>query len=1474
VTVSANDPGPGSSRAVVGRAAWARDGYAHITVNQSIGAAGVDALERELEAAHGVTWAAYNGILRRVVVRFDPAATTLAKLTTAVQRFEQDIDRGQTRATGRALIPDIAQSTANTVALGADLLSIGAAMAGKALRLPRLPAELAALTAAVEHLPGLRARLGAARTDLGVALASSAIGAASQTILGSATNAGLRVLLLSESRAHRDAMARRANELYPDAEAVRADAPPPEFRPSPLPDGPIEHYARRLSTVTLLAAGAMLWLPRGRRRSARALAVGSPRAARIGREAYASQLGRVLARRGVVVRDDSALRRLDRVDTVIIDAQVLTTGRSVVTHVVPVRGSVDGVRDRVAWLTANAPLAGGRSRRPVTRGGWAMTPPSSLDTSLSADLVAMAQESGSGRGDVFALTRRGVLIALVRVEAELDPRCAAMIAAARKVGRVLVAGAAPDVLRRLRPDGTVPGGSRLAGSVRALQQEHCGVALVAARNDVALAGADCGIGIVSAGANRPPWGGHVLCGPGLENAWLVLESATLARQVSRRSARIALLGTVAGAILGLADGRPPAGRRALAATAMSALANLAGGIWSASELGRRPVPVPEELVPWHALPIDEVFRLLDGSPSGLSDEQASQRRSQSNDQQNGERGLLATAMTELDTPLTVPLAAGAGISAAAGSMTDAALVLSVIVANALLSGAQEVTAKRMLRRLLTDSALRVRLYRAGESRLTSAEDLVPGDVVSFETGDAVPADCRIITAVGLEMDESSLTGESTPVAKSEAPTLAVTIVDRTSMLYAGTTVAAGNATAVVVATGRSTQAGRSEHMIVEDVPTGGVQARLRTIATASIPVSAAAAAGLFLGGIARGRVAESVNSAVALAVAAIPEGLPFVATAAELSASKRLARRNILVRNHRAMEALGRVDTVCFDKTGTLTEGRIELVVVSDGRSHEPVQAAGRELRRVVAAALRASPVPDGGEILPHPTDRAVVTGAEDVGVTAAEGLSRWRMVRELPFEPGRGFHAVLGEVPTGQLISVKGAPEIVLPRCGSWRLDGRTRVLAETDRSEIEAEVDRLARQGLRVLAVAERRASRRRDLGEERVDRLELRGLLALADVARPTAAEAVQRLRSAGVNVIMLTGDHPSTAEAIGAELDLLDGGTVVTGTDLADAESDEAILDALVSKAAVFARVSPAHKVAVVRSLQRAGHVVAVTGDGANDAPAIRLADVGIALGDRGTTAARQAADMIVVDGRIETIADGVIEGRAMWASVRDAVALLLGGNLGEILFAVVSSAMSPRPPLKMRQILFVNLMTDLLPALTVASRSPRGVTPDELVREGPESSLGADLTLEVARRAAATALATTGGWLMARATGTRSRASSVAVASLVGSQLAQTAVASRGDPAVLGAVGLSLGALAFTVQTPVVSHFFGCRPLGPVGWGIVLGSTAGGAAIGAIPIRHVQGLVRVAERARAAGLRLWRSDAAKPEKGECCDHRDD
>ena len=399
-------------------------------------------------------------------------------------------------------------------------------------------------------------------------------------------------------------------------------------------------------------------------------------------------------------------------------------------------------------------------------------------------------------------------------------------------------------------------------------------------------------------------------------------------------------------------------------------------------------------------------------------------------------------------------------------------------------------------------------------------------------------------------------------------------------------------------------------------PTGGVQARLQKLTSASLPLSLGGAAALFGSNLLRGRsLRESVAPGVSLAVAAVPEGLPSVATVAQLSAANRLSRRGVLVRNPAALESLGRLRTLCFDKTGTLTEGRLRLRLVSDGSRRVDRRPVGRVAGGAGRGAA-ASPRPVEGRRLPHPTDQAVVTGGREAEVTDTEGRPRWIRVEELPFEPSRGFHAVLGRDGDAHLLSVKGAPEVVLARCTTRLVDGATAPLQASARDQLARTATKLARGGHRVLAVAEGPAPAADGLeSEEDFADLRFVGFVALSDRARPAAARAVETLRRAGVRVVMVTGDHPSTAEAVASELDLIDGGQVMTGAEL-DERSDEE-LTAQLPDVAVFARVDPAHKARIVRLLRDAGEVVAVTGDGANDAPAIRTADVGLALGSHAT-----------------------------------------------------------------------------------------------------------------------------------------------------------------------------------------------------------------------------------------------------------------
>jgi magnesium-transporting ATPase (P-type) len=427
-----------------------------------------------------------------------------------------------------------------------------------------------------------------------------------------------------------------------------------------------------------------------------------------------------------------------------------------------------------------------------------------------------------------------------------------------------------------------------------------------------------------------------------------------------------------------------------------------------------------------------------------------------------------------------------------------------------------------------------------------------------------------------------------------------------------------------------------------------------------------------------------------------------------------------------------------------------------------------------------------------------------------------------LPFEPSRSYHATLARTTNGPLLSVKGAPEAILPRCRRWR--GRS--IGHRDRKRLDAQLALLAKDGYRVLAVAENPvdASYRLngDLGE-----LTFAGFVAFGDPVRVTAGASVRDLRAAGVHIVMITGDHPATAAAIAAELDVLNGGTIVTGTDLD--RLDGSALAAALANASVIARCTPAHKVRVVRAFQAMGRVVAMTGDGANDAAAIRLADVGIALGRRGTPAARAAADLVVSDDRLETILSAVVEGRAMWRSVRQAIGILVGGNIGEIGFTLFGAMLTGTSPLTARQLLLVNLLTDLAPAVAIALRAPPPEAAGALLAEGPDMSLGSALTEEVAVRAVATGGAATAAWLAARMTGRPARARTVGLAAVVGAELGQTLLVGGRSPTVALASLASAGVLIAVVQTPGVSQFFGCTPLGPVGWSIAAGSAITGTA---------------------------------------------
>ena len=1411
------------------RRIWAGHGKAHIEV-RGVHRPGREKLagdvERALRAAKGVHWAQVNAVTGRVIVAFDPDGPSVEDLVDVVEAVEETHDVDDERFPhGRPEHPgDVEPLRRQAVSAGADVVALVGSVFGQVLRAAPLPVELASLVSLAENEPRVRGFLeqhvGLALTDLGLGVTSAFVQGLTQGPLSSVADLAHRANQLGELRMNRRAWERREAELCeaPLSEPARAMEVPP--REGALRSGPVESYADAAAALSVIGAVAALAVTGSPRVAGAVVTASVPKAARQGREAFAAHLGRELADRDVVVLDRVALRRLDRIDVVVLDADVLVSGRMVV-------GSVRAIGEHDAG-TLRAKALGlvdpADPERPARRGAWSVGPLDAGVAELPFGLLARTKGGARGGGRALGISRSGRLAGVVTLEAEIDPLAEPLAALVRRLGlRLVVAGKRSGLGARLRADEVVPGGTALARSVRSLQAEGLGVLLVSGgAAHAALRAADVGIGVDGHGP-QPPWGASLLTRPSLAHAHLVVESIEAARRVSLWSAGLSAAGFAAGTVWSVLGPRSSASRRAAVPVNLASLAAQATGTMAAAGVGRRPASTPAADVAWHAMDADAVLRVLGSSRRGLSSAEAARRHAALPVEGPPRAGLGRAVVAELANPLTPVMLVGAGMAAAVGSLADAGLVGGVTAVNAVMGGVQRVRADVAVGRLLHAAATRVDVRRGDRVVPRERVDLVPGDLLELKAGDVVPADCRLLEAVSCEVDESALTGESLPVTKQTRPVEGTNLADRTCMLYEGSVVVTGTALAVVVAVRDQTEVGRS----LADAPApppSGVEARLRSLVKVSVPASVASGVGAAALGVARGRSARAaVTSGVGLMVAAVPEGLPLLATVAQLAAARRLARRGVLVRNPKTIEALGRVDVLCFDKTGTLTAGRIVLQSVSDGVRVQRVADLSPRAEHVLAAALRASPIPDGDADLPHATDRAVLEGGASAGVGPQDGLGGWTLLGELAFEPSRGYHAVVGDSPLGPRVSVKGAPEVVLPRCTTWRgPDGPVR-LDRRAQARLDAHVERLAGQGARVLAVAERPATPNADLGDERIAGMELLGFLGLADGVRPTAAAAVQSLRAAGVSVVMITGDHPSTAAAIAEELDILNGAAVVTGAQLDS--WDEQALDAAVATATVFARVTPAHKVRIVRAYQRIGRTVAMTGDGANDAPAIRLAHTGSALGGHGSPAAREAADLVVLDDRIETITDAIVEGRAMWASVRDALAILVGGNLGEVGFVLASTAIAGASPLGARQLLLVNLLTDMVPAMTIALRPPPRRTPEELLREGPDASLGGALVRQVGLRAATTAAGATGGWLMARATGSSRRASTAALVALVATQLGQTAVVGEASPLVLASTAASAGVLVAIVQTPLVSHFFGCTPMGPVGWGIALGNAA-------------------------------------------------
>ena len=741
---------------------------------------------------------------------------------------------------------------------------------------------------------------------------------------------------------------------------------------------------------------------------------------------------------------------------------------------------------------------------------------------------------------------------------------------------------------------------------------------------------------------------------------------------------------------------------------------------------------------FYAVDGSEALSRLGSRSEGLTSEEVAARLGRYGPnliQRKAGDGPLVLLARQINGPLVWVLIAAAAVAIVLGKITDGLVVLAVVVLNSLIGFVQELRAGRAIEALRSMVPEQATVRRAGRTEIALAEALVPGDIVVLASGDKVPADVRLLAVKNLRVDEAALTGESVPVEKGIASVAEDTgIGDRTCMAFGGTLVRYGAGEAVVVATGRETELGRISDMLGQTIPHQTPLTRALVTVGAVISVAVVLVAAVLLGvGTWRlvrhglplpAALADTVMFAIALAVGAIPEGLPAILTIALAIGVQRMAARRAVVRRLPAAETLGSTTVICTDKTGTLTRNEMTVVEVWTplgscrvrGVGYEPsggfvrgatdleeVPADVRQLLRDAALCSDAVLRHDGKswQIVGDPTEGAIVVAAEKAGVRVDEERVRFPRRSVLPFDSEHQFMATLHAVPDrpARLI-VKGAPEVILRRSEHAGIEGAPLV-------------EHLASQGMRVLGIA----TKTRDRSDEELsmrdteEGLRFEGLIGMIDPPRPEAIAAIDGCRAAGIGVKMITGDHPVTARAIGCELGLLREERALSGSELS--HMDEESLRTAALSTNVFARVAPEHKLRLVRALQAHGHVVAMTGDGVNDAPALKQADIGVAMGITGTAVAKEAADVVLTDDNFATIATAVEEGRRVYDNLIKSLAFVLPTNLGLALVLIVAVGWFPFDPatgeillpMQPTQLLWINLVTTVALALPLAFEAP-------------------------------------------------------------------------------------------------------------------------------------------------------------------------
>lgn len=879
--------------------------------------------------------------------------------------------------------------------------------------------------------------------------------------------------------------------------------------------------------------------------------------------------------------------------------------------------------------------------------------------------------------------------------------------------------------------------------------------------------------------------------------------------------------------------------------------------------------MPEHQEPIHAVPAREVLERLGSRAAGLDDDKIRDRRERfgpNSLRQAHRRSSWRILFDQFRSIVIIVLLVAAVAAFATARLAEAIALIAVILVNTLIGFVSEWKATRSMEALRVLGRRTARVRRQGAERVVAAEDLVPGDIVLLAAEDLVPADMRLLEARGLRVNEAALTGESVPADKHVSTLDADTVLaERANTVFKGTTVTEGEAEGVVVATGMQTELGRiaalTEGAEAELTPLEKRLDRLgRRMAWIVIGVAAlVAGAGLVAGQ----PVLLMIETAVALGVAAIPEGLPIVATLALARGMRLMARRNGLVNRLAAVETLGATRIILTDKTGTLTENsmsvRRAITPTGDHELHTGETGNGgpagthssaddpllHRLLEIVVLCNDAVRDDTDDRFRGDPTEVALLEAGSAFGIERTALLDERPEIRDEPFDPEVMMMATFHRRNATLQVAVKGAPSAVLGACTAVATDDGQREMTDRERQAWAQRVEQLATEGLRVLAVADRTD---RQEGLPPYEGLRLIGLVGLLDPPRSDVAAAIRECRRAGMRTVMVTGDQAATAAAIGRQLGIVneDDPPPMNGRDLGDPEILDARQRQRILDTRIFARVTPEQKLQLVRLFQEAGEVVAMTGDGINDAPGLKKADIGVAMGRRGTDAARQVADMVLRDDRFATIVEAVRHGRIIFANIRKSVLFMLCTNFAEILVVTLASLASAPLPLLPLQILYLNVLTDVFPALALGAGTGRRGIMDEPPRSKDEAILTRHHWLAI------------GGWSMVIGAGVLA-ALAIALATLGFGEARAVTVSFltlgfaklwfvlnlRGsnaglidndvvrNPWIWAALALCAPLLVAAVYWPPLAGVLGTRPPGPEGWLVILGISVVPALLGTI-----------------------------------------